>query len=187
MDLCTGPLARASRLSADALTCGWPHGQPCGLPTRPPTGRRLRTSSTGLHHDRSNWARQELKTQARRSGLGNPTPIKTEAPHPPQHDTIHTICPAQHSSGSKPVTLPKSPVTIAEIRTRRWLSRSTPDISRRGRRRTASAGFLSWPRSLSEAAADGVTPMRVLSGSEDDKECANKRSCSRLALIASRR
>ncbi len=35
-----------------AFTCGWPDGQPCGLPTRPPTGRRLPTSSTGPHHGR---------------------------------------------------------------------------------------------------------------------------------------
>lgn len=41
MDLCTGPLARASRLSADALSYGWPHGQLCELPTHPSTRHPL--------------------------------------------------------------------------------------------------------------------------------------------------
>jgi hypothetical protein len=123
MDLCTGPLARASRLSADALTCGWPHGQLYELPTRPPTGRRLYTSSTALHHDRPNWARTEFKTLALHSGLGNPPRTNFGGASPAQHDTIHTIFPAQHSIDSESVTLPKSPVTFAEMRNRTsaWL------------------------------------------------------------------
>ena len=117
MDLCTGPLARASRLSADALTCGWPDGQPCGLPTRPTTGRRLHTSSTGLHHDRPNRARQECKGPVRRSGLASRHDSTSGAASPLQYDIVPTIFPAQHSIGSESVTLPKSPVTFAEIRT----------------------------------------------------------------------
>ena len=116
MDLCTGPLARASRLSADALTCGWPDGQPCGLPTRPTTGRRLHTSSTGLHHDRPNRARQECKGPVRRSGLASRHDSTSGAASPLQYDIVPTIFPAQHSIGSESVTLPKSPVTFAEIR-----------------------------------------------------------------------
>jgi len=120
MDLCTGPLARASRLSADALTCGWPDGQPCGLPTRPTTGRRLHTSSTALDHDRPNRARQECKGPVRRSGLASRHDSTSGAASPLQYDIVPTIFPAQHSIGSESVTLPKSPVTFAEIRSCTW-------------------------------------------------------------------
>ena len=54
VDLWTGPLARTTRLSADALSCGWPDGQPLGVahaPThRPSAAHKLhRVPSTTGH------------------------------------------------------------------------------------------------------------------------------------------
>ena len=70
--------------------------------TRPPTGRRLYTSPTGLHHDGSNKARQNPKNPSLRSGSGH------------RHDLTPTIFPAQPSTDPKPVTIPKSSVTFAD-------------------------------------------------------------------------
>ena len=116
VDLWTGPLARASRLSA----CGahlWMAGwtTPAGLPTRPPTGRRLPTSSTGPHHHGQRKARQ---THSLRSTIADFTPARKGALQPndqPSSLQSSSRNPAHHL---QPVTFPKSPVTFAEIRTK---------------------------------------------------------------------
>ena len=64
--------------------------------------------------------------------------------------TIPTIFPAQHSIGSEAVTLPKSPVTFAEIRTK--ASRATPG-GRPASQRLREA--------LAEIAADSAPAMRT--------------------------
>ena len=66
---------------------------PCGLPTRPPTGRRLPTSSTGPQHKRrkrpSNTPRADQASQARQR-----PPRRPSTSPPPLIPTISTAQPS---------------------------------------------------------------------------------------------
>lgn len=65
-----------------ALSCGWPDGQPCGLPTRPPPGRRLPTSSTGPHHHIRRKTRGKQQSPSPRCGIRPQVKFTTEVFNP---------------------------------------------------------------------------------------------------------
>ena len=90
---------------------------PAGCPRAHPQAAGCPQAPQGPHHHRSNYARQRSQSPASRCDIRPSTTGDFGARKPPQTIPIPTISPAQPSTGFKPVTFPKSPVTIAEMRT----------------------------------------------------------------------
>src|SRR5438445_11433090 len=120
MDLWTGPLARASRLSAERAhlwMAGWTTLQVAhASPHRPPAAHKLHRAPP------PRAARSKTKISKPCASLRHRTLNHHQigGSKPPQTDTIPTIFFAQPGTDSKSVTFPKSPVTFAEIRSRVW-------------------------------------------------------------------
>ena len=117
MDLWTGPLARASRLSAEGAhlwMAGWTTLRVAHAPTHRPSAAYKLHRAPPLPIKRS-------KTNKTKPFAANShqAPIHSHngGAQRPQIDSLSTINPAQPSTRPKSVTFPKSPVTFAEIRT----------------------------------------------------------------------
>ena len=124
-----------------AFTCGWPDGQPCGLPMRPPTGRRLPTSSTGPHH--------------RRSRSTSNTPLAAQQWQRQQH-------PARRPSTSQFTLTPT--ISTAQPSTETQIGH-VPEITGHVRRNTQGAAARSsqWPNTLLNRTRNGVPRLGLIS------------------------
>ena len=115
MDLWTGPLARASRLTAKGAhlwMAGWTTLQVAHAPThRPSAAHKLHRAPLHLKKGKQETAKPftTLRHQA-------PGQVHKAGAQPAQSNPITTIFSAQPGIQSKSVTFPKSPVTFAEIR-----------------------------------------------------------------------
>jgi len=122
MDLWTGPLARASRLSAKRAhlwMAGWTTLRVAHAPThRPSAAHKLhRALPPRIELSKTKNTKNTKPFNSRRHHA--PIYVNYGGSPPDQIDLIHTIKPAQPSNRPKSVTMPKSPVTFTEIRTRR--------------------------------------------------------------------
>ena len=96
---------------------GWTTLRLAHAPThRPPAAHKLHRAPTTTDQIKQD---KKQKTLRRTATPGPSTDTNFGASKPSQTTPISTIFPTQPSTGSKPVTFPKSPVTFAEIRTKR--------------------------------------------------------------------
>ncbi len=116
MDLWTGPLARASRLSAKGAhlwMAGWTTLRVAHAPTHRPSAAHKLHRAPPLQVERSKTNKTKpLDSHWHQAHIHG----HHGGPQHPQIDSITTIKPAQPSTRPKSVTFPKSPVTFAEIR-----------------------------------------------------------------------
>lgn len=118
VDLWTGPLARASRLSAARAhlwMAGWTTLRVAHAPTHRPSAAHKLHRATPPRVEKSKTKRQSPSIP---TGITNRSTPFTEALHPTQPTPSLQSNPRNPASTPKPVTMPKSAVTFAEIRNR---------------------------------------------------------------------
>ena len=132
VDLWTGPLARASRLSAARAhlwMAGWTTLRVAHAPTHRPSAAHKLHRATPPRVEKSKTKRQSPSIP---TGITNRSTPFTEALHPTQPTPSLQSNPRNPASTPKPVTMPKSAVTFAEIRTlgARGQDRATGTLAR---------------------------------------------------------
>ncbi len=116
MDLWTGPLTRAPRLSAFGAhlwMAGWTTLRVDHAPTHRPSAAHKLHRAPPQEMQKN---KQYKQYPARRSGIAGPTTSAKEATNQPAHTHSYNLNRATQHQAPRSVTLPKSPVTFAEIR-----------------------------------------------------------------------